>query len=152
MPTDYKNNFNTKLTPSQEKQFTNWAKTRSKGKDPLADLEDYDLKGYWLNEEQSEGEHDESKENEGHLPDTYKKPNHPTFSNESIYHSKNTPGGEWKNKSFTPSINMLKTTSKLPNLMKYMKENEPDTKLQMPLGLKEKAITRRIKNASKLRE
>ena len=31
-------------------------------------------------------------ESEAHLPDTYKKPNHPTFSNESIYHNDKTPG------------------------------------------------------------
>lgn len=30
-----------------------------------------------------------------HYPDTYKKPNHPTFSDESIYSTKETPGGHW---------------------------------------------------------
>ena len=34
-------------------------------------------------------------ESEAHLPDTYKKQNHPTFSNESIYHNDKTPGGYW---------------------------------------------------------
>lgn len=33
--------------------------------------------------------------NKQHYPDTYKKPNHPTFSDESIYSTKETPGGHW---------------------------------------------------------
>jgi len=36
---------------------------------------------------------------EAHLPDTYKKPNHPTFSEESIYNSEKTPGGKWIKKN-----------------------------------------------------
>ena len=30
-----------------------------------------------------------------HFPDTYKLPEHPTFSDESIYSNENTPGGRW---------------------------------------------------------
>lgn len=40
-----------------------------------------------------------------HFPDTYKLPNHPTFSNESIYSRGPMMGGNWVNDStFSPSI------------------------------------------------
>ena len=40
-----------------------------------------------------------------HFPDTYKLPNHPTFSNESIYSRGPVMGGSWINDStFTPSV------------------------------------------------
>ena len=40
-----------------------------------------------------------------HFPDTYKLPNHPTFSNESIYSRSPMMGGSWINDStFSPSI------------------------------------------------
>lgn len=40
-----------------------------------------------------------------HFPDTYKLPNHPTFSNESIYSREPVVGGSWVNDStFTPSV------------------------------------------------
>lgn len=32
-----------------------------------------------------------------HFPDTFKKPNHPTFSNESIYYKKGMPHIAWNN-------------------------------------------------------
>lgn len=32
---------------------------------------------------------------EQHFPDTYKRPTHPTFSNESIYSTRKNPGGSW---------------------------------------------------------
>lgn len=34
---------------------------------------------------------------EAHFTDRYKKPSHPTFSDESIYSNSNTPGGHWYN-------------------------------------------------------
>ena len=39
----------------------------------------------------------------GHYPDTFKKPNHPTFSDESIYHSEATLGGRWRGNTYEPS-------------------------------------------------
>ena len=33
----------------------------------------------------------------GHYTDKFKLPNHPTFSDESIYSNSNTPGGHWHN-------------------------------------------------------
>lgn len=70
----------------------------------------------------------------GHWPDTYKKPNHITFSDESVYHSPQTPGGSWKRQSgkwyYTPSKYVLKQQG-LPRLQQYFKENEPGSVLNV---------------------
>ena len=69
--------------------------------------------------------------------DTYKKPNHPTFSDESQYHGTASPwgvpfeGGRWSpdGKSYTPSATMLKYTHPVDFLKNYMKRVEPSTSL-----------------------
>lgn len=98
---------------------------------------DYDLRGYWLNGGYKE-------ESSGHMPDTYKKPNHPTFSNESIYHGKPDPwgkkfdGGAWEGDdksgwTFKPTHYMLSRTHNLENMKRYMAENEKGVKLVLPI-------------------
>jgi hypothetical protein len=87
----YTDNYNTDLSPKAEEKFQAWLKGQSKdkGKDMSKDLIDYDLRGFW-----KAGAHAEEKS--GHGPDTYKKPNHPTFSKESKYHVPILrPAGEW---------------------------------------------------------
>jgi hypothetical protein len=37
-----------------------------------------------------------------HLPDTYKLPNHPTFSNESIYYKPGMKAGRWEGENYIP--------------------------------------------------
>lgn len=37
-----------------------------------------------------------------HFPDTYKRSNHPTFSDESIYSTPENPGGSWRGEKFIP--------------------------------------------------
>lgn len=54
--------------------------------------QDYDTSAYLENNKQQAFSHI----NGQHYPDTYKKPNHPTFSDESIYSTKETPGGHWE--------------------------------------------------------
>jgi len=41
------------------------------------------------------------KEN-GHFPDTYKLPNHPTFSVESMYYQPNMKAGYWRGEKYIP--------------------------------------------------
>lgn len=131
----FKNNFNTKLDSMNERAFNDWAAMRSEqhGRDVLQDLHDYDLRGYWL----SEG----YKDTEGgtkHGPDTFKKPNHPTFSNESIYHGEMSPfnkpweGGRWGKDSYTPSKTMLEHTHDKLFLANYFRTREPKIKLVFP--------------------
>lgn len=60
---------------------------------------DYDLQGYW-------------KANRSfpsttfHLPDTYKKPSHPTFSNESIYYTGQPWAIDWMSNPWVTLSNM----------------------------------------------
>jgi hypothetical protein len=72
-----------------------------------------------------------------HYPDTYKKPNHPTFSDESIYHGKGgAEGGHWNKESggsysFTPGKTNLEHFSP-SQLQDYFKKVEPGNKLNLP--------------------
>ena len=77
---DFSNSYNTPLTYEQAQDFKAWAERMSteQGRNVLLDTYDYDLQGAWLNGCAYEG-------NNGHMPDTYKKPNHHTFSTGSIY-------------------------------------------------------------------
>jgi hypothetical protein len=76
--------WNTHLPPDEEARFQQWATQN----DRLRDLYDYDMRGAWQEGLQPGPD--------GHWPDTYKKPNHPTFSNESMYHgSEGNLGGRW---------------------------------------------------------
>ena len=134
----WKNNYNTTLSKENENRFQKWAKEKSSelGRNVLNDLEDYDLRGYWINGGYKE-------KGAGHMPDTFKKPNHPSFSNESQYsgvpdaYGGTTKGGRWIGNdesgwSFEPSPRMLKTTHTKEQLQRYFAENEPDTTLVMP--------------------
>lgn len=80
--------FDTPLDRLQERQFQDWrAQHVSAGNIHPMDLgQDYDMRGAF--------KAGVKPDNTKHWPDTYKKPNHPTFSNESIYSSLvgTTPG------------------------------------------------------------
>jgi hypothetical protein len=125
-PLDYSAKFNTLLSAEEEKQFEEWAVQNNRIKDTY----DYDIRGAW--KDIISGKVKQSAN--GHLTDKYKKPNHPTFSNQSIYHGKDGyVGGEWGDKEFSPGPTNLKFRK--PNeLFKYFKEYEPDYKLILPKG------------------
>lgn len=110
----YVSNYNTGLNKSEFNEFWNWANDRYKGQDNvLYEMGAYDLQGAW--KDIKSGKIDFDPKN-GHLPDTYKKPNHPSFSNESRYHTKETPGGKWEqignNWKYYPSNYSLKNYGK----------------------------------------
>jgi hypothetical protein len=75
----------------------------------------------------------------GHLPDTFKLPNHITFSDESNYHGVNgAQGGHWsplddegKRWSFTPGATNLQNYTP-EQLQSYFKQYEPDSVLILP--------------------
>ena len=77
--------YNTELTPSEETGYVMWLMQMKKdGKiHPDDHGADYDYKG--LYKELSEQGALDKFSAETHFPDTYKKPNHETFSKESIY-------------------------------------------------------------------
>jgi hypothetical protein len=66
----------------------------------------------------------------GHMPDTYKLPNHITFSDESMYHGDENEGGHWSQLaddrwSFTPGPANLQHHS-MQEMRDYFKRYEPD--------------------------
>lgn len=74
-------NFDTPLSSSEETSFQQW-KSKYAPQDSGAD---YDLRGAYKAGRQPDAE-------TGHWPDTFKKPNHPTFSVESKYAAYGNPG------------------------------------------------------------
>lgn len=134
---DYSNVGNTPVdNPDKYIQWRNQLSFKL-GRDLSKDSYDYDLQGAYMQGVESEG---------GHLPDTFKKPNHPTFSDQSIYHGgqirvegEKEPftmeGGSWGKDSegdtFTPGSSNLHfhTTEEL---IDYFKKNEPNAKLILP--------------------
>lgn len=110
------------LTGDEEKAFRDWYDrySRSQNLDPNPDAKEhyYDYRTYWKNRT-PEQKNDEWKLG-NHLPDTYKKPGHPTFSTESIYSTRKTPGGTWKKVGLGPVYDEQFVDSKYTkNLRKY---------------------------------
>lgn len=89
------NYLDTRLTPEQEANFQVW---RARLPDHLRGSSDYDLRGAYLENAQQSAD--------AHLTDRYKKPNHQTFSNQSIY-APLAPhmAGDWnEDDSYNPSM------------------------------------------------
>jgi hypothetical protein len=82
--------FDTQLSPLEEVQFMKWKQKFA----PKDSGMDYDLRGAF-----KAGLTPDSKT--GHWPDTFKKPNHPTFSIESIYAPYGKPG-RWDGETYIP--------------------------------------------------
>lgn len=97
VPIDFKigtkaDGFNTPLTAKEVVAFDAW-KTKYAPKDSG---KDFDLRGAF-----KAG----MKPKDGHWPDTFKKPNHPTFSDESVY--ANETAGKWAGEKFIPKKKKL---------------------------------------------
>jgi hypothetical protein len=119
-PMDYSDRYNTRLSAADEQRFQQWMRQQSQatGRDMSNDLYDYDLRGFF----KSGGKFDEES---GHAGDTFKKPNHPTFSDQSQYHGVDGyKGGSWGGGqngqpwTFTPSATNLQMMP-LPDLQRY---------------------------------
>lgn len=96
--------YDTVLTPAEEQQFQAW-KQRYAPNDSGAD---YDLRGAF--------KAGITPSSNGHWPDTFKKPNHPTFSNESKYAS-GAPdrAGRWvRDRYISPAQRAALTLADLP--------------------------------------
>jgi len=125
-PRDYSDKYNTQLSPIEEQQFTQWAQQmkQSQGRDVMNDAYDYDIRGFFKS--------GQAQAANGHMTDTYKKPNHPTFSDQSQYHGKDgNIGGQW---SQAPDGSWQfyagKTNALTPQeLLKYFERAEPGNKV-----------------------
>ena len=92
---EFRAKHNTELTPDEEAKYQNWVAAQSKkmGRDISKDEIDYDLRGDWKT--------GAARDKRGHGGDTFKKPNHPTFSEHSQYHGvpdeegRPQVGGRW---------------------------------------------------------
>lgn len=84
--------YNTQLTPKEEVDFASW---RAKLPLNLQSDYDYDLRGAFIN--------GYNPDENGHMTDLFKKPNHPTFSMESYYSTPDHIGGMWNGEEFIPS-------------------------------------------------
>jgi len=79
--------------------FQNWYKKNTlEGQNniPYSDRQSYDYLSFYKNKEHLNPEYNIDQ----HFPDTYKRPNHPTFSNESIYSTPENPGGSWTGEKY----------------------------------------------------
>jgi hypothetical protein len=88
-PPDFSDKYNTDLGEA-EPQFQGWLQQlgEAKGYDASMDLRDYDLRGAF--------KAGVTADERGHLTDEWKKPNHPTFSDQSIYSGTDGyEGGQW---------------------------------------------------------
>ena len=75
----YINQYNTGLNPDEFKKFYSWAKNKYGSHDNiLREMGAYDIQGVWKLQNSGKSIVDP---NTGHGPDTFKKPNHITFSN-----------------------------------------------------------------------
>lgn len=82
-----------------DKDFQSWYKQNTvegKRNVPYSDKLDYDYYSYFKN-----GDLKGSIEN--HFTDLYKRPNHETFSNESLYSTPENPGGSWNGNTYNPT-------------------------------------------------
>lgn len=128
-PLDFSGKYNTPIPPEKQPAFDQWAtqQQQTTGKDPRGDRYDYDVNGFFLSGQATDPR--------GHATDQFKKPNHPTFSDESQYNGLDGyVGGKWSDKGYEPSVTNLQFRPQ-PVLQQYFNKVEPDTKLlpQSPL-------------------
>ncbi len=106
----YKDRYNTPLNKLQQKRFNKWVEkeNKSQGRDILMDLGAYDVQGFWKSRDYKK------RDSDGHGTDTWKKPNHPTFSNQSKYSGiDGFYGGNWTSEGgFQPSKQTLQLYGK----------------------------------------
>jgi hypothetical protein len=127
--TDFTSKYNTELTSEEQQQFKLWATNQNRNISNEA--YDYDIQGWWKNNKNVNLD-------DGHLTDKFKKPNHPTFSDQSQYHNvDNNIGGTWKtlpngSYSFIPSKTNLEMF-KEDELKDYFKRVEPGNILLLPI-------------------
>lgn len=107
-------------TPLDMQQMVQYL--RDWGRKAQLDEKDYDLRGAWLGG---------FKPGSGHGTDQFKKPNHPTFSEESQYSSALHPGGRWTDDTFVPSPQMYSDQERMRQLAQYLKGPAEQGKIYM---------------------
>lgn len=120
--------FETKLTPAEEVKFREWKAKNA----PQDSGFDYDLRGAFKADLAGKLPRD----GRGHTTDLFKKPNHPTFSDQSQWHGKNgLTGGKWVEKNGRMMFVAGPTNMEYQDpgdLAAYFREQEPDVNLVIP--------------------
>lgn len=111
--------FNTRLSPEDEAAF------RLQPIGRQMDTWDYDPRAEF------EGGGFAAYADNGHGGDYGKKPNHPTFSEESKYSNPLHPGGRWAESAFIPSPSMYADEPRMRGLLDYLKGPAENGKVQM---------------------
>lgn len=128
VPVNYRDQYNTHLSPEDEAAYQAWAKKNGREND----VEDYDMRGAWLEAKQKGVSLEDGR---GHYPDMYKKPNHPTFSDQSKYNGEGgVNGGTWSKTSdgrdvYTPNRDL--SPQEQQSLKEYFAKNEPNAVLNL---------------------
>ena len=125
-PADY----TTQLNPNEQAAFNNWVSDmRSKGAIHANDqFQDYDMQGYWKNEVLNNTNLANGNA-QAHFTDKYKMPNHPTFSNESMYYNTaNSPyAGSWQGENFVSPVNPQAEQQKTNAVVGALRKLAPST-------------------------
>lgn len=125
---DYTDRYNTELSEPMEDSFQAWAKQYNK----LDDLQDYDLRGWY--KEQLDNGLPVTFEAGAHLNDRYKKPNHPTLSNQSKYDGMDgVQGGVWSEDGKTYTVKRNMSRQEAENLKQYFRRVEPGVELKFEI-------------------
>jgi hypothetical protein len=135
MMVDLSDKYNTPIPPDLMPDYLRWVQQQSqkKGYDVRLDAKSYDIQGLFMALHKGEkGLYDEKT---GHSTDRFKKPNHISFSNESMYAKDGLEGGKWtytdKGTEFTPGkTNYIYNQAN--DIFKYFREREPNIKLNLP--------------------
>ena len=122
--------YDTPLPAKEVDTYKKWVSRQSKiqGRDISKDVGDYDLAGLYKSVKGSDLPY-------GHGTDQFKKPNHPTFSQESIYHGKDSIGGRWDEVAGKPVFYASPLNVKnmgVEGLKEYFRTREPGVQLVLP--------------------
>lgn len=98
-PVDRRGYYKDGIEPKGER-FEDWYRKVPSGQ---SDTADYDLRAAYSGLPMGTLEAWRRDNENNHLPDTYKKPVHDTFSNESVYSGRGYTGGVWVGDVFYPS-------------------------------------------------
>lgn len=129
-PGDMTDRYNTPLSDEEQKAYRAWLEklSQEQGRDVSRDVRDYDMQGaFKAGEGQSEN---------GHFTDKFKKPSHPTFSDQSKYHGVDgNQGGTWKDLGngkweFRPGATNLKLNTPA-SIQEYLNRSDPGVKLML---------------------
>lgn len=115
-----KKKYETKLSKDDEAEFKKWMQVSKENGTihPEDNGDDYDFRGFWK-DLIKDADNGKDFSTETHFPDTYKKPNHETFSVESKYAKGNLKkyAGTWNGDEYIPSKERYKDRKDIAEIL-----------------------------------